>query len=148
MNIKRGKLSWQLPLICVVGQAVGQCFYHSVHAVTSNAGNLVLLFGASWMLYIVQDELIRAGAYADFLYSSNQKYKDEMAASERMLESHYARFIRISSTMLKKHFENEEEIVSNIKALPLPGIGALTAGQGEAEGEEVEMARLDDSSHA
>lgn len=53
------------------GQGVGQCFDGSIYAITSNAGNIALLFGVSWMVKLVQDDLALAGSFADFLHSSN-----------------------------------------------------------------------------
>jgi hypothetical protein len=68
-------LSWSVLLVTVVLQMIGQCFNASVYSVTSNAGNICLLIGVSWMVHKVQRDLILAGTFADFLHTSNLVYK-------------------------------------------------------------------------
>ena len=48
-------------------------FYVSVtvYAVTSNAGEIALLFGVTVLVFLVQEDFSLAGSYADFLRSSN-----------------------------------------------------------------------------
>ena len=62
---------WRIALLAVLCQAVGQCFGLGVYPVTSNAGELVLLIGTTYLLKLVQDELAIAGSLADFLRQSN-----------------------------------------------------------------------------
>lgn len=42
-----------------------------VYAVTSNAGELALLFGVTVLVFLVQEDFSLAGSFADFLRSSN-----------------------------------------------------------------------------
>ena len=43
----------------------------TVYAVTSNAGEIALLFGVTVLVFLVQEDFSLAGSYADFLRSSN-----------------------------------------------------------------------------
>ena len=42
-----------------------------MYLVTSNAGEIALLFGVTVLVFLVQEDFSLAGSYADFLRSSN-----------------------------------------------------------------------------
>ena len=46
-------------------------FSIKVYAVTSNAGEIALLFGVTVLVFLVQEDFSLAGSFADFLRSSN-----------------------------------------------------------------------------
>ena len=72
---------WRLVIVSVLGQAVGQCFGGNVYPVTSNAGELTLLIGITWLVRLVQDDLALAGSFADFLHQSNLAFSSIEAAN-------------------------------------------------------------------
>jgi hypothetical protein len=78
LSLRSDIMSWSVLLFTVVLQMIGQCFNSSVYPVTSNAGNICLLIGVTWMVHKVQKDLILAGAFADFLHTSNMVYKMTM----------------------------------------------------------------------
>jgi hypothetical protein len=54
-----------------------------VYAVTSNAGELALLFGVTLLVFLVQEDFSLAGSFADFLRSSNVAFlSSERPATE------------------------------------------------------------------
>jgi hypothetical protein len=65
------KHRWKLLVPCALSEAIGHVFYPSVYLVTSNAGELMLLFGVTSLLNLVQDELGLASSFADYLHRSN-----------------------------------------------------------------------------
>jgi hypothetical protein len=62
---------WTFLFPCSLAQIVGEIFYPSVYPVSSNAGEFVLLAGATLLLYLVQEDLGNASIFADFLHRSN-----------------------------------------------------------------------------
>lgn len=57
-----------------VCQAVGQIFDSRVYPLTSNAGELALLIGVTFFLYLAQEDLILTAHFADFLHQSNAAF--------------------------------------------------------------------------
>lgn len=66
---------WKVSSFAIVGQITGQCFNHNLYAVTSNGGELILLIGLTWCVWLAQYELSMAASYADFLHRSNSAFK-------------------------------------------------------------------------
>jgi len=66
---------WKVSSFSIVFQIAGQCFNHNLYAVTSNAGELFLLMGLTWCVWLAQYELSMAASYADFLHRSNSAFK-------------------------------------------------------------------------
>jgi hypothetical protein len=62
---------WRYIIPCVLGQTIGQIWGPSVYPTTSNAGELALLIGITFNLFLVQKDLALAGSFADFLHRSN-----------------------------------------------------------------------------
>jgi hypothetical protein len=67
--------SWKFASFAIVGQIVGQCFGYKYYPVTSNAGEVLLLVGMTYLVYLAQYELSMAASYADFLHRSNSAFK-------------------------------------------------------------------------
>lgn len=53
----------------------------TVYEVTSNAGEIVLLFGVTVLVFLVQEDFSLAGSYADFLRSSNVAFLEPTSVS-------------------------------------------------------------------
>jgi len=70
----------------VAGVIAGYCFSDTVYPVTSNAGELALLLGLTFLLALVQHDLQLAAGFADFLHQSNLAFQPlpAVAAAERM----------------------------------------------------------------
>ena len=56
-------------------QGIGQCFGSSVYHVTSNAGEVALLIGVTFIVGLVQRDLVIAGSFANFLSKSNKAFE-------------------------------------------------------------------------
>ena len=67
---------------------MGQSFNSAVYPTTSNAGNLCLLLGVSWMIHKVQKDLILAGTFADFLHTSNLVLKRSLQKDTNAVPQH------------------------------------------------------------
>jgi len=65
---------WKVSSFAIIFQVVGQFFNHDLYTVTSNAGELVLLMGLTWCVWLAQYELSLAASYADFLHRSNSAF--------------------------------------------------------------------------
>jgi hypothetical protein len=66
---------WKAASFFIVFQIAGECFSYDVYPVTSNAGQLLLLVGITWCVWLAQYELSMAASYADFLHRSNSAFK-------------------------------------------------------------------------
>jgi hypothetical protein len=67
---------WKILVPAVLAQVIGQIFEVRVYPVTSNAGDLTLLIGATFFLYLAQDDLILTARFADFLHQSNAAFEN------------------------------------------------------------------------
>lgn len=65
---------WKVLIAAALAQTVGQVFGADVYPVTSNAGEMALLIGATFFLYLAQDDLILTAHFADFLHQSNAAF--------------------------------------------------------------------------
>lgn len=65
---------WRAIIPCTAIQAAGECFGTNVYQVTSNAGNLSLLIGVTFIVGLVQRDLVIAGSFANFLNKSNRAF--------------------------------------------------------------------------
>ena len=82
-------VKWKILIIAALAQTVGQIFDVSVYPVTSNAGELALLMGVTFFLYLAQDDLVLTAGFADFLHSSNQAFSHAaLRQSELEREQH------------------------------------------------------------
>ena len=63
--------SWRLLIISVILYLIGHSFNEKVFLLTSNAGEIALLYGVTASLYLIQKECYLASTYSDFLRSSN-----------------------------------------------------------------------------
>ena len=77
---------WKLFWLAVAGVIAGYCFSDTVYPMTSNAGELALLLGLTFLLALVQHDLQLAAGFADFLHQSNLAFQPlpAVAAAERM----------------------------------------------------------------
>lgn len=66
---------WTILGIAALCQVAGQIFGTPLYAVTSNAGELVLLLGVSWIVYLVQQDLSITRSFAEFLHRSNVAFQ-------------------------------------------------------------------------
>ena len=66
---------WRIPLVCAIFYAISNIFNESIYAVVSNAGEIVLLLGTSFGVFMVQNDLNVASSFADFLYRSNAAFQ-------------------------------------------------------------------------
>lgn len=55
-------------------QVAGECFGTNVYQVTSNAGDISLLIGVTFIVGLVQRDLVIAGSFANFLSKSNRAF--------------------------------------------------------------------------
>jgi hypothetical protein len=55
-------------------QGIGNCFGTSVYQVSSNAGEVALLIGVTFIVGLVQRDLVIAGSFANFLSKSNKAF--------------------------------------------------------------------------
>lgn len=62
---------WKFASFSILGQIVGQLFDYEYYSVSSNAGEMLLLVGLTYLVYLAQYELSQAASYADFLHRSN-----------------------------------------------------------------------------
>ena len=70
-----GSSSWTFIGLTACGQIIGQLFSLSIFPVSSNGGELLLLLGVSWMVYLVQNDLSITRKFADFLRRSNEAFQ-------------------------------------------------------------------------
>ena len=66
---------WRAIIPCSIFHVVGQFFGTNVYQVTSNAGELALLIGVTFIVGLVQRDLVIAGSFANFLYRSNKAFE-------------------------------------------------------------------------
>eukprot|EP00596_Hydrurales_sp_CCMP1899_P004203 CAMPEP_0119047864 /NCGR_PEP_ID=MMETSP1177-20130426/55450_1 /TAXON_ID=2985 /ORGANISM="Ochromonas sp, Strain CCMP1899" /LENGTH=253 /DNA_ID=CAMNT_0007022977 /DNA_START=427 /DNA_END=1185 /DNA_ORIENTATION=+ len=93
-------------IICSLAYAVSQIFSERVYPVTSSAGDIILLLGVTYLVFLVQEDFTLAGTYADFLRSSNVAFKEyDMTHSSRCHKT------------VEKKEENEENIKNEINEL-------------------------------
>jgi hypothetical protein len=69
---------------------VGQIFGTHVYPVTSNAGELALLIGAAYFLYLAQDDLLLTAHFADFLHQSNAAFGRVEGSNPETWSHHHA----------------------------------------------------------
>ena len=53
----------------------------TVYTVTANAGGIILLFGCTVLVFLVQEDFSLAGSYADFLRSSNVAFLEPVVVT-------------------------------------------------------------------
>ncbi|CAN0250661.1 unnamed protein product, partial [Ectocarpus fasciculatus] len=61
---------WRAIIPCSIIHVIGQFFGTSVYQITSNAGEVALLIGVTFIVGLVQRDLVIAGSFANFLYKS------------------------------------------------------------------------------
>lgn len=66
---------WKGSSLTIIFYIVGSFFGPTLFPVTSNGGELILLFGLTLIVYLAQYELSQAASYADFLHRSNRAFK-------------------------------------------------------------------------
>jgi hypothetical protein len=62
---------WKVPIPCALFYGISIIFADTLFPIMSNAGEVVLLFGTSYMLFLVQNDLSIVASFADFLHRSN-----------------------------------------------------------------------------
>ena len=126
--INHWKFFW-LAAACLVA---GYCFSDTVYPVTSNAGELALLLGLTFIVHLVQTDLGSAAEFADFLHQSNQAFQPLPAgAAENM-----ARRVEEEMEQLRSRGSGGLE-------LTLLGIVSGAGGAGGAGGDGVREQGLD-----
>lgn len=79
---------WRAIIPCTLLQAVGQCFGVRVYQVTSNAGEIALLIGVTFIVGLVQRDLLIAGNFANFLKKSNDAFRQASALELQAQHNH------------------------------------------------------------
>lgn len=74
-----GNAYWKLPLPCAVLYCVSIIFADTIYPIFSNAGELVLLLGLSFAVYLDQNDLKTVSSFADFLHRSNAAFATSKA---------------------------------------------------------------------
>ena len=67
---------WTVLGVAALCQGAGQLFDVHFYPVTSNAGEMILLLGVSWIVYLVQCDLSITRNFAEFLHRSNLAFQD------------------------------------------------------------------------
>ena len=80
---------WRYIFPCVLCQVISQIFGVPVYAITSNAGEIALLIGITFILFLIQKDLALAGSFADFLHRSNVAFQPRMPRLSIRRESSY-----------------------------------------------------------
>jgi len=62
---------WRVVLLCSLCLSVGYAFDTDRYPFTSNLGEAIMMIGASFLVYLVQEDLFLAGSFADYLHTSN-----------------------------------------------------------------------------
>jgi len=71
-----GSSEWDVIGICSVALITGQLFDIKWYPVTSNAGEIMFLFGVTYMVYLVQKDLSVTRRFAGFLHRSNVAFSN------------------------------------------------------------------------
>ena len=66
---------WRVVLFCSLILSVGYIPGSQLFTITSSIGELVMLIGASFLVYLVQEDLFLAGSFADYLHKSNLAFR-------------------------------------------------------------------------
>lgn len=67
--------AWNTILITSLCQILSQIFGTTIYPVASNAGEILLLLGICWLVYLVQKDLSITRDFAEFLHRSNIAFK-------------------------------------------------------------------------
>ena len=100
---------WKMLYVFALGQVISQIFGTNVYHVTTSAGELGLLFGVSYFLYLAQDDLILTAHFADFLHRSNLAFSHvEGDIPDTWSHHHKSRYHKSFDENENNHGENEE----------------------------------------
>ncbi len=68
------RIRWKALFVCALVQVVGHIFDTDVYVITSRASELLLLIGITYSVHLVEEDLLLAGAFADYLHRSNMAF--------------------------------------------------------------------------